>query len=80
MTRGEPKIGPVTASPVASPRLRRNQREMITGQVTAWLTPEAPREITTKKRKNVTMPVLKPRPMKPMPEMTALQKINLRAL
>src|SRR6185295_3266343 len=80
MTMGEPKIGPVTASPVARPRLRRNHREMITGQVTAWLTPDAPREMTTKKRKNVAMLVMKPRPMKPEPEMTALQKINLRAL
>src|SRR5438034_11295386 len=80
MTMGEPKMGPVTASPVAKPRLRRNHREMITGQVTAWLTPDAPREMTTKKRKNVTMPVVKPKPMKPTPEMTALQKINLRAL
>ena len=80
MTMGEPKMGPVTASPVARPRLRRNHREMITGQVTAWLTPDAPREMTTKKRKNVTMPLVKPRPMKPTPEMTALQKINLRAL
>src|SRR4030095_11312561 len=80
MTRGEPKMGPVTASPVAKPRLRRNQREMITGQVTAWLTPDAPREIITKQRKNVTMPLVKLSPMKPMPEMTALQKIKLRAL
>src|SRR5215471_18406483 len=79
MTRGEPKIGPVTASPMARPRLRRNHREMITGQVTAWLTPDAPREMTTKKRKNVTIPVVKPRPTKPTPEMTALQKINARA-
>ena len=53
---------------------------MITGQVTAWLTPDAPREMITKKRKNATMPLVKLRPMKPTPEMTALQKINLRAL
>src|SRR5258706_10428947 len=80
MTRGEPKMGPVTASPVARPRLRRNQREMITGQVTAWLTPDAPREMTTKLRKNVKILLVKLRPKKPVPEMTALQKINLRAL
>jgi hypothetical protein len=80
MTMGEPKIGPVTASPMAKPRLRRNHREMITGQVTAWLTPDAPREIITKKRKNATMPLVKPRPRKPADEMTALQKISLRAL
>src|SRR5215213_10059850 len=80
MTIGEPKMGPVTARPVAKPRLRRNQREMITGQVTAWLTPDAPREMTTKQRKNIPMPLVKLRPIKPAPEMTALQKINLRAL
>ncbi len=44
-------MGPVTASPMARPRLRRNHREMITGQVTAWLTPDAPSEMTTIKRK-----------------------------
>src|SRR5678816_831544 len=80
MTIGEPKMGPVTASPMARPRLRRNQREMITGQVTAWLTPDAPNEMTTKKRKNMTMPLVKLRPMKPTAEMMALQKINLREL
>src|SRR3972149_12336294 len=77
---GEPNMGPVTASPMAKPRLRRNDREMIPGQVTAWLMPDAPRETTTKQRKKVTMPVVQPRPMKPTPEMMALQKINLRAL
>ena len=80
MTMGEPKMGPVTASPMARPRLRRNHREMITGQVTAWLTPDAPSEMTTMKRKNAMMPVVEPRPMKPKAEMTALQKINLREL
>src|SRR5262249_38048321 len=79
MTMGEPKMGPVTARPVAKPQLRRNHREMITGQVTPWLTPDAPREMTTKKRKNPTMPVMEPRPMKPTAEMTALQKRSLGA-
>src|SRR5512144_2243470 len=80
MTMGEPKMGPVTASPMAKPRLRRNHREMMTGQVTAWLTPDAPMEMITKKRKNATMPFVKPSPMKPTAEMTALQKISLREL
>ena len=39
---GRAEDGPVTASPVARPQSRRNHREMITGQVTAWLTPDLP--------------------------------------
>ena len=46
MTNGDPKIGPITAHPVAAPSLRRNQREMSTGHVTAWLIPEVPMEMT----------------------------------
>ena len=46
MTNGEPKIGPITAHPVAVPSLRRNQRAMSTGHVTAWLIPDVPMEMT----------------------------------
>ena len=47
ITKGDPKIGPMTAIPVAIPRLRWNHRAMITGQVTAWLIPDAPIEMIT---------------------------------
>ena len=80
MTKGEPKIGPRTATPMAMPRLRRNQRARTTGQVTAWLAPDAPSETTTNEPKNMTMLVERPRPIRPAETKTALTRRIQRAL
>ncbi len=80
MTNGEPKIGPRTASPMARPRFRRNQRAMTTGQVTAWLAPDAPSETTTNEPKNMTMPLESPKPMSPAETKTALTSRIRRGL